>query len=845
MNNHFIFKSLFSVVALGACLNATAAERTIDISGNNTSSNYVSYSTAFSISSADVVNVKMARYCYFSSKITGSGILNLYAGGERCYLGTSKGASWPDWSGYKGDIHIYPFKENASAGFYGVVLAHGGKSFSPENIADAITSGKVNSSMVNNRVTLHNGATMCCEANTAGAGFRIGELQTEVGSTLQGYMKNQRAAYYLLGSMNTDATLAGTIKPSDYRDDTALGIIKEGTGTLTITGNQNYLSGALRVLEGCVLVNNNRAEAESKKYRGALGAKNSDTEAIAYVFSKGVLGGNGSIGGHVDNYGTIEPGNNGSGVLTLKNYTSSRATHLFVHPSSVLRFCLNSNGNNGQLSVNGSVKYFSSCEDFTNSDKMPLIKLVIDEQLDVAVGDEFVLLTAKTKTSAVGAWLFELLQPGRFTWELIEDEANGKYEVKARVTSLKDADEQGGGNDDDDDDEPSMGAYYDDGINDATDNHTLRYYAEKSGKLIGAAFCSYKGLDSDRTEGGRQFNMLVAENEMKMDVLQPSRGEYNWWAADNLVNFAKNNNMQVRGHCLVWHMQQPQWLSSDGKKNDKNWSRAEALAIMKDHITNVMTHFKGSVKEWDVVNECLDDDQSIIRSNPDGYTLRQTVWQRAIGDDYIDSAFVFAHRVDPNVILYLNDYDVEQQGKAKSVAFANLVAKLQKQGIPVHGVGLQCHFSVDEIDSARFDDTFKRFAQMNLKCAITELDMGVKSTSAADLEEQARLYRVVTDIMLHNDNCPYMIIWGLKDNDSWRSSSSPLLYDSGMGCKPAWRAVRSALRHNSIVTGVEAPKVDSFIDAMSSNIYTLDGRSVSTLFPRHIYIVGGKKVLAK
>ena len=224
MNRHLNKSLLF--VALMACAtgSALAADRTIDISGNNTSSSYISYDKAIAISSANTVTVKMARYCYFSSTITGTGILNLYAGGERCYLGTEKGASWPNWNNYKGNIHIYPFKENSSsAGFYGVVLAHGGKSFSPENIEDDIKSGKVNTSMQNNRVTLHEGATICCEANSAGAGFRIGELQTEAGSTLQGYMKNSRAAYYLLGNLNTDATLAGTIMPSNYRDDTPPG----------------------------------------------------------------------------------------------------------------------------------------------------------------------------------------------------------------------------------------------------------------------------------------------------------------------------------------------------------------------------------------------------------------------------------------------------------------------------------------------------------------------------------------------------------------------------------------------------------------------------------------------
>ena len=126
-------------------LMTVADNRVIDISGNNTSSDYKSYNTAFSIAAGNSVDVKMARYCYFSSTITGKGTLNLYAGGERSYLGTAKGAAWPNWSGFTGDIHIYQFKANATnAGFWGVVLAHGGKSFSPENIEADLKSGKVN-----------------------------------------------------------------------------------------------------------------------------------------------------------------------------------------------------------------------------------------------------------------------------------------------------------------------------------------------------------------------------------------------------------------------------------------------------------------------------------------------------------------------------------------------------------------------------------------------------------------------------------------------------------------------------------------------------------------------------
>ena len=839
-------KKILAAVLPMFLMPAMAQNTVIDISGNNTDKDYVTYDKSFNIAKGKTVDVKMARYCNFSSTITGSGTLNLYAGGERCYLGTSKGASWPNWTGFTGDIHIYPFPSNApKAGFYGVVMAHGGKSFSPEEVE----SGKVNNSMENNHVTLHKEAVLCCEANTNGAGFRIGELNTELGSTIQGYMKkNTRAAYFLVGCLGTDATMAGKIAPPDYSDTHPVGIIKEGKGTYRITGNENYLTGALRVMEGRVLVMNDRAEAEKKKLRGALGAKTNDAEAIAYVFEKGVLGGTGSIGGTVDNYGTIEPGDDAIGMLTLKNYATSKNANLFVHPASVLRFKIASTTEYDQLTVNGNVKYFNMMEDFTTSEKKPVIEIALDEDADVKVGDKFVLLTAKNKQSAAGVWDFNLKQPARYTWDIEElvEEGVG-YTVTLQLVSLLDVDHP---DDPDNPDEEHMGAFYDDGIDDKTDKTTLREYAEKNGKYIGTAISTWKNdITNDNLaetkEVKQQFNMLVAENEMKWDALEPSRGSFSYGGADNLVNFAKKNNMKMRGHCLAWHSQLPEWVSSDGKKNDKNWSRTEALKLLETHITNVVRHFKGKVVEWDVVNECLSDDQTTVRTHPDAYDLRESVWTKAIGEDFIDSAFVYAHRADPNAILYLNDYGVELQGKAKSTAFYNLAMRLKASDIPIDGVGLQCHFSIGDVDSVKLEKTILRFAEAGLKCIITELDMGIPSTSAANLEEQARNYRVITDIVLNNDNCPNLVIWGLKDNNSWREASSPLLYDAGVGKKPAYYGVRSALRHRVLqADGIGQLKMRQFQPRKANDWYTLDGRRLTTK-PKlqGFFIQGGIKYL--
>ena len=825
---------------------AQGQECAIDISGDNTDKTATQYSTPLTIADSETVDVKMARYSYFASKITGTGRLNIHAGGERAYLGNAD-KKWNDWSAYTGPVHIYPFRDNCpSASLYAAVLMNGGKQFS----ADDIELNKVNRSLENNQVTLHEGATLCTEANTAGSGFRIGALNTEVGSTLQGYMKNGRSAYYMLGLMNTDFTLAGRIAPADYRDDTMLGIIKEGTGTMTITGNDNYLSGALRILDGRVMIMNDRKAAETGKLRGALGAKPSDQDAIAFVFSKGVLGGTGSIGGSVDNYGTIEPGADGIGLLTIKNYAAEKNANLFLHPGSTLRFEIVSTTVFDQLYVAGEVKYSKTTEDFMTSDAMPIIDVVVADDADLKVGDEITILTDNGKVS--NDWHFNV-RANKYTWEIVEFQFWRNPDIRQFTLRLVSLDNMAGPDTPDNPEIPesTMGAFYNDpGIDDATDKKSLKYYANQNGKCIGTAISLYKNdlTNSSLAETeavGFQFNMLVAENEMKPEAFGGQNGKFNLYNstdASKIVNFARNKKMAMRGHCLVWNQQSPTWISSDGgKTNDKNWTRQQALDIMKNHITNVVGFYKGKVREWDVVNECLDDNQPAVRTNPEGYDMKKNcVWQQAIGDDYVDSAFVYAHRADPSILLYLNDYDVEMQGKAKAVAYYNLVKRLQSKNIPIHGVGLQCHFSIGDVDSLRLDQTIGRFEEAGLKCIITELDMGIPDTSEASLEEQARSYRVITDIMLNHDNCTSMVIWGLKDNNSWRESSSPLLFTAQLDKKPAYYAVRSALRHRALIeSGIRAVRQTVKNDG---NIYNLAGQKVGADY-QGIVIIDGRKVM--
>lgn len=389
------------------------------------------------------------------------------------------------------------------------------------------------------------------------------------------------------------------------------------------------------------------------------------------------------------------------------------------------------------------------------------------------------------------------------------------------------------------------------------ETQTLRYYAEKSGKKIGVAIPLWR-IDVNNENlvetatVSHNFNMVVAENEMKVDAIQPNRGEFNFYAGDCLVSFAERHNMEVRGHTLVWHKQLPAWISSNGMKNDQGYTREELLQILKDHVTTVVTHFKGRVDEWDVVNECLDDDQSIIRTNPTGYKLRESVWATVIGEDYIDSAFVYAHRADPDARLVLNDYGAEFQGKAKTTAFYNLVRRLQKSGIPLDGVGFQCHLTVgEEFDSTKFDNNVKRYASLGLECSVTELDMSIPDLGSPDAyERQAAEYAALVDVMMKYDHCRAVVVWGVKDDQSWRQGA-PLLFNAAMEAKPAFFALRNILEEYAQTGSIESCMVSTETLPPYVDVYDVMGRSVALQLersqignlPSGFYIVEGQGIL--
>ena len=309
----------------------------------------------------------------------------------------------------------------------------------------------------------------------------------------------------------------------------------------------------------------------------------------------------------------------------------------------------------------------------------------------------------------------------------------------------------------------------------------LRDLAAAKGKVMGTAVTGSRLTGTYGDLAGAQFNSLTPGNAMKWGSVEPTRGSYNWAEADQILNFAEAHGQQVRGHTLVWHSQNPSWLTNG------TWTAAQLGQLMNDHIALEVGRYKGRLAAWDVVNEPF---------NEDG-TYRQTLWYNGLGTGYIAQALTAARAADPAARLYINDYNVEGVN-AKSTALYNLVKSLKEQGVPIDGVGLQAHLIVGQVP-ATLQQNIQRFADLGVDVAITELDIRMTLPSdSTKLAQQAADYKAVMNACVAVARCAGVTVWGFTDSDSWIPSTFPgqgaaTPYDENYAPKPAYHAIAEAL----------------------------------------------------
>ena len=297
--------------------------------------------------------------------------------------------------------------------------------------------------------------------------------------------------------------------------------------------------------------------------------------------------------------------------------------------------------------------------------------------------------------------------------------------------------------------------------------------AAGSGRYFGTAVPSGKLGDSTySTLLDREFNMITPENEMKWDTTEPSRGSFNFAPADSIVGHATAHGQRMRGHTLVWHSQLPGWVKSI---TDANTLRS----VMDNHITTEMTHFKGRIYAWDVVNEAFADGGSGRH--------RSSVFQDVLGNGFIEEAFRTARKADPAAKLCYNDYNIENWTDAKTQGVYAMVKDFKSRGVPIDCVGFQSHFGAGG-PPASYQTTLSKFAELGVDVQITELDIAQASPTA---------YANAVQACMNVTRCTGITVWGIRDSDSWRTGENPLLFDAGGNKKPAYSAVLTTLGGSS------------------------------------------------
>lgn len=336
------------------------------------------------------------------------------------------------------------------------------------------------------------------------------------------------------------------------------------------------------------------------------------------------------------------------------------------------------------------------------------------------------------------------------------------------------------------------------------------YYADYF--PIGAAFNNVN-VDIYNETLAYEFNSLTCENEMKWVNLQPNKGVYQFDEADMMVKYAKDHNMVIRGHALVWHNKaaSPSYIFRD--ENDNLVSKEELKATMKDHIRTVISHFGDDVYCWDVVNEAITDDIDQPKDDRSNiYT--KCDWYSILGEEYVLLAFKYAKEIIDelglNIKLFYNDYEMANPLKRQKTLM--MLEYLLENDCPIDGIGMQSHYHMSSFSMDEFEKSIIEFSKLGLEVQITEFDVNIydrnKSyTSYYDFElpqvaeeMQAAIYDRAFEIMRkHKDVITGVTFWGIADDMTYMDNDPntfsaghknyPYVFDTEHNKKLAYEAI--------------------------------------------------------
>ena len=311
----------------------------------------------------------------------------------------------------------------------------------------------------------------------------------------------------------------------------------------------------------------------------------------------------------------------------------------------------------------------------------------------------------------------------------------------------------------------------------------------------------------------KHFNSITLGNELKPDALlnQTATQELgsetdvviSLASARTILNFCKANNMAVRGHVLVWHSQTPDWFFKKGYKADGDWvDKDTMLKRMENYIKAVFTAVKEEYPTinfyaWDVVNEAWTDSGTPRQGGEQGQSgSENSAWVKVFGDNsFIKYAFQYARKYAPDGCkLYYNDYNEYMTGKMEAIL--KMADELKADNL-IDGIGMQSHLDVRQGNDAfpsvqMYENAVKAYTATGLDVQVTEMDATIPQhqKSDANFKTQAQYYSDIMDVLAkYSKNISAVVFWGTTDDQSWRASQYPLLFNADYTAKPCFYSI--------------------------------------------------------
>lgn len=343
----------------------------------------------------------------------------------------------------------------------------------------------------------------------------------------------------------------------------------------------------------------------------------------------------------------------------------------------------------------------------------------------------------------------------------------------------------------------------------AEEGPSLRTLAERRGIHLGAAdgHAPFEELVKPLHERTFEREFAITTTYVDMVDLQPAQGEFHYEAyLDGVVRRNREAGTELFLSPLVWHdYRLPRWLT------EGIWTRETLSDVLRTWIRATVARYRGQVFAWVVVNEPLSYESVALYNN---------VWRRVIGDDYIDLAFRWAHEADPDARLYINETNVETSDPSdplngwmapRADLYHTLVRRLRKADVPLHGVGFQMHTHLAENgnhagprDPRGLAAELRRYANLDLRIAITEWDVAIEGASGTldeRLDRQAQVFRETMEVIVAQPAVEIVHIWGASDAVAEYPTYAgvppeecqPVLFDVRYEPKRSYFAVREVL----------------------------------------------------